>query len=61
MPATLREREVPNGKSEPKTYAFRVKYFAVIRAALRDCKPMEQIFSGLILRGLRGYEKQQTP
>jgi len=37
----------------------RKEYFAAIRAGLdRDYKPMEEIFSGVILRTLRGYEKQ---
>ncbi len=37
----------------------RKEYFAAIRAALdRDYKPMEKIFSGVILRTLRGYEKE---
>jgi cell filamentation protein len=37
----------------------RKMYFAATGAGLdRDYKPMEEIFSGVILRTLRGYEKQ---
>jgi cell filamentation protein len=37
----------------------RKEYFAAIRAGLdRGYKPMEKIFSGVIQRTLRGYEKQ---
>jgi hypothetical protein len=37
----------------------RKEYFAAIRAGLdRDYKAMEEIFSGVIQRTLRGYEKQ---
>ena len=36
----------------------RIEYFAAIRAGLdREYKPMEEIFSGVIQRTLRGYEK----
>jgi len=37
----------------------RKEYFAAVRAGLeRDYKPMEEIFSGVILRTLKGFEKQ---
>jgi cell filamentation protein len=37
----------------------RKEYFAAIRAGLdRDYKPMEEIFSDVILRTLRRYRKQ---